>query len=165
MCVSPATIEIARLPADSFCQMAKIFPVPPLLFASCFAWFFILFATTTNNAITFATFINPAHAENPNEWQTKFIACVIVLAVSGLHYRLVNIGILSNNMLAAYKVTFLGALTAAGFFATCRDGARDGLDGRNDYVKSGPGSSTPEDNILAILQVLYSYHGWENASM
>lgn len=145
--------------------MAKIFPIPPLLFASCFAWFFILFATTTNNAITFAKYINPHEAEKPDEWFVKFLACVIVLAVSGLHYRLVNIGILANNVLAAYKVFFLGSLTVAGLFATCRDGTRDNrLRGLGDYTKTY-GNVSGTNIALAVLHVLYSYHGWENASM
>ncbi|XHF98274.1 hypothetical protein AWENTII_001834 [Aspergillus wentii] len=146
-----------------FIYMAKIFPVPPILFATCFAWFFILFATTTNNAITFATFINPDKADNPDEWFTKFVACVIVIAIAILHYRLVNIGILSNNLLAAYKVIFLGVLTIAGFVATCRDGARGRLEGLKDYAHTN-GKVSETSIILAILQVLYSYHGWENAN-
>ena len=147
--------------------MAKIFPVPPILFASCFAWFFILFATTTNNALVFATFINPSNAEEPQsqEWLTKFIACVAVLVVASLHYRFVNIGILSNMVLAAYKVTFLGILTAAGFFAACRDGARHQLRGLNHFAETQSEADVSATNvILAILQVLYSFQGWENAS-
>lgn len=148
--------------------MAKIFPVPPMLFASCFAWFFILFATTTNNALVFSTFINPSKSEEPklpDEWFTKFIACMAVLVVAGLHYRLVNIGILSNMILAAYKVIFLGILTAAGFFAACRDGARHQLKGLDQFAATQSKSDISATNvILAILQVLYAYQGWENAS-
>lgn len=149
--------------------MGKIFPVPPILFASCFAWFFILFATTTNNALVFATFIHPSKTQEPelpDEWLTKFIACVAVLPVACLHYRLVNIGILSNMVLAAYKVTFLGILTAAGFFAACRGGARHQLKGLGHFAETQSKSQevSATNVILAILQVLYAYQGWENAS-
>lgn len=83
--------------------------------------------------------------------QHRQVAWVIVLAVSELHYRMVNIGILSNNVLAAYKVGFLGILTAAGFFATCRDGARHRLSGLQGYINSGSEARAFERNIPAIL--------------
>ncbi|PLN84779.1 amino acid transporter [Aspergillus taichungensis] len=148
-----------------FLYLAKIFPVPPMVFASAFAWFFVLFATTTNNSITFATYINPHDIEDPDEWMVKFIACAAVLAVACLHYRMVNIGIQTNNILAAYKVIFLGVMGVAGLIATCRNGTRGELAGLNDYTSPGDGRPLLGGNVsLAILQVLYSYHGWENAN-
>ena len=136
-----------------------------MVFASAFAWFFVLFATTTNNSITFATYVNPNDIDHPDEWMVKFIACVAVLAVAGLHYRMVNIGIQANNVLAAYKVIFLGVLGVAGLIATCRNGAQGTLAGLDDYTSTHAAGRLSEGNVtLAILQVLYSYHGWENAS-
>jgi amino acid transporter len=101
--------------------------------------------------------------ENPNEWLTKFIACWIVVAVSLLHYRLVNIGIIANDLLALGKVAFLGILIVAGFVGVCRDGNSGNLRGIHDYVQTF-GNVTPTNIILAILLVLFSYQGWENAS-
>ena len=136
-----------------------------MVFASAFAWFFVLFATTTNNSITFATYINPNDIDHPDELMVKLIAFVAVLAVAGLHYRMVNIGIQTNNILAAYKVIFLGVLGVGGLIATCLNGARGTLAGLDDYTSTHAAGRLSEGNVtLAILQVLYSYHGWENAS-
>jgi amino acid transporter len=87
-----------------------------------------------------------------------------VVAIVGLHYRLVNIGIFANNLLAAYKVTFLGILCIAGFVVVCRDGTRHQLLGLDDYATTH-GTVTPTNVVLALLLVFYSYDGWENASM
>ncbi|KAL2822905.1 amino acid permease-domain-containing protein [Aspergillus granulosus] len=146
-----------------FIYISKVFPVPPLLFASAFSWVFIAFATSTTNSITFARYINPNKAEAPDVWFTKFFACVIVVGICAVHYRFVNIGIAANNILAAYKVLFLGILVIAGFIETCRQGAHGQLPGLGDYTMTY-GSPSPTNIALAILQVLYSYQGWENAN-
>jgi amino acid transporter len=137
--------------------------VPPLLFASAFAWVFIASATPTSNSVTFARYINPTKDGQPDVWFTKFFACVIVVGICAVHYRLVNIGIWANDCLAVYKVLFLLVLVLAGFVETCRQGADGGLLGLGDYATTH-GSPSPTNVALAILQVLYSYQGWENAS-
>ncbi|KAL3436106.1 amino acid permease-domain-containing protein [Aspergillus tetrazonus] len=146
-----------------FIYISKIFPVPPLLFASAFAWVFIASATPTSNSVTFARYINPTKDGQPDVWFTKFFACVIVVGICAVHYRLVNIGIWANDCLAVYKVLFLLVLVLAGFLETCRQGADGGLLGLGDYATTH-GSPSPTNVALAILQVLYSYQGWENAN-
>ncbi|KAL4761141.1 APC family permease [Aspergillus foveolatus] len=146
-----------------FIYISKIFPVPPLLFASAFAWVFIAFATPTSNSVTFARYINPTKDGQPDVWFTKFFACVIVVGICAVHYRLVNIGIWANDCLAVYKVLFLLVLVLAGFVETCRQAADGGLLGVGDYATTH-GNPSPTNVALAILQVLYSYQGWENAN-
>ncbi|KAL4812941.1 amino acid permease-domain-containing protein [Aspergillus spinulosporus] len=146
-----------------FIYISKIFPRPPLLFASAFAWVFIASATPTSNSITFARYINPTKEGQPDVWFTKFFACVIVVGICAVHYRLVNIGIWANDCLTVYKVLFLLVLVFAGFVETCRQGVDGGLLGVGDYATTH-GSPSPTNVALAILQVLYSYQGWENAN-
>ncbi|KAL4904027.1 hypothetical protein BDW74DRAFT_168521 [Aspergillus multicolor] len=146
-----------------FIYISKIFPVPPLLFACAFSWVFIAFATPTTNSITFARYIDPNQASDPDVWFTKFFACVVVVGICALHYRFVNIGIWANDFLAVYKVLFLLILVLAGFVETCRQGADGRLLGVGDYTATH-GDPSPTNVALAILQVLYSYQGWENAN-
>ncbi|KAL4883539.1 amino acid permease-domain-containing protein [Aspergillus karnatakaensis] len=146
-----------------FIYIAKIFPVPPLLFATCYAWFFVAFATSTSNALTFARYINPDKAEDNDEWFVKFFACLIVVAICGVHYRLVNIGIIANNTLAVLKVVLLGVLVLAGLVKACREGIHGSLAGKGDFT-ANHGNASATNIALAILQVLYSYQGWENAN-
>jgi amino acid transporter len=121
------------------------------------------------NALNFAKFLLLTRDSDPNEWLEKFIACGVVVAISLLHYRLVNIGIQANFWLAIGKVLFLSLLVFAGFIATCRDGAHGKLEGLHDYGtthKSGrvQGSPSAVNIVVAILLVFFSYQGWENAS-
>lgn len=61
--------------------------------------------------------------------------------------------------------TFLGVLTVASLVATCRNATRDNeLRGLGDYTQTY-GKVSGANIALAILHVLYSYHGWENASI
>jgi amino acid transporter len=146
-------------------QITKIFPVPPLVFACSFAWVFVTCSTSVANALNFAIYANYPETDNPNEWKVKFIACVMVVTVAGLHYRKVNLGIWVNNGLAFYKVLFLGILTLAGFAATCRDAARGKLEGLSDFATTFEDDRvTPTNVVLGFLLVLFSYDGWENAS-
>lgn len=122
------------------------------------------YSTSVANAFNFALFADYPETDKPNEWKIKFIACVIVVAVAALHYRKVNLGILANNTLALYKVLFLTILTFAGFIVTCIDGAHGQLQGLNDYATTKVEHVTPTNVVLALLMVLFSYDGWENAS-
>jgi amino acid transporter len=124
---------------------------------------FVAFATSTTNSITFARYINPDNAEDPDVWFTKFFACVIVVGICAVHHRFLTIGIAANNILAAYKVLFLGVLVIAGLVETIRQGAFGHLLGLDDYTTTH-GNPSATNIILAVLQVLYSYQGWENAS-
>ncbi|KAL3470445.1 amino acid permease-domain-containing protein [Aspergillus californicus] len=146
-----------------FIYISKIFPVPPLLFACSFAWAFIAFATSTANAFTFARYIDPTKAEQEDVWRTRFIACVVVVGVSALHYRFVNIGILGNNLLAGFKIIFLTVLVIAGCAGTIRGGLNGDLPGLQDWT-TFHGTPSVTNIALATLQVLFSYQGWENAN-
>ncbi|KAL4782538.1 amino acid permease-domain-containing protein [Aspergillus varians] len=146
-----------------FLYISKVFPIPPLFFASAFSWFFIAFATPTTNSITFARYINPNNAEDPDVWFTKFFACVIVVGICAMHYCFVTVGIAANKFLAGYKVLFLGVMVIAGLIETCRQGALGRLQGVGDYTMTH-GSPSATNIALAILQVLYTYQGWENAN-
>ncbi|KAL4757473.1 APC family permease [Aspergillus foveolatus] len=66
-------------------MISKIFPVPPLLFASAFEWVFIASATPTSNSVTFARYINPTKDGQRDVWFTKFFACVIVVGICAVH--------------------------------------------------------------------------------
>lgn len=101
-----------------------------------------------------------------DEWLQKFVGCWSIVAICFLHYRLVNIGIWANNLLAAFKVLvmilffmigLLGGLPKEGHKAL-------GIPGASDFGDSKEVRRAPANCTLAIFLVLYSYQGWENAS-
>ncbi|OJD36866.1 high affinity methionine permease [Diplodia corticola] len=168
-----------------FVYISKLFPSPPLLVETSFAWFFVSFSTSANNALMFARFCILL-ANKESEWLMKFVACVITIAISLLHYRLLSIGIAANNILATYKAGLLLVFVLAGLVAVCQEGAHRNLRGSSDFSSMYPDPSSSERSnwcykepasqdskegqvsganvALAALLVLYSYQGWENSN-
>lgn len=101
-----------------------------------------------------------------DEWLQKFIGCWLVVGICLLHYRLVNIGILANNLLAAFKVVVVLLFFLIGLLGGLpKEGPTDGgIPGASDFGKSKEMVKAPANSALAIFLVLYSYQGWENAS-
>jgi amino acid transporter len=179
-------ISVSWIGLTSTFQITKIFPRPALITATCFAWFFVAFSTSTGNGLNFAKYISLAGANFKVEddapkvidtWQLKFIACWIVVAICLLHYRLIDIGVWSNFGLAGYKVllvTILVIATWAGLSHQYQQGTvRGAHDWRDFNIKKSPiedqtggkAVNAPVNTALAMFLVMYSYQGWENASM
>lgn len=135
--------------------------------ASSFAWFFVVFSTSTGNANNFARYIGVAvHPDGYlSEWLQKYIACWVVVGICILHYRLVNIGIWANNLLASLKVTAVLLFFLIGLFGGLPRAARleQGIPGIDDFGRTRD-KTVPVNIVLALFLVLYSYQGWENAS-
>jgi len=112
-----------------------------------------------------------------NPWQLKFIACWVVVAICLIHYRLVDIGVWSNFGLAGYKVLLVTILVIASWAGLSHEHQQGSMKGAHDWrdfnIKLNPiedetggkVSDAPVNTALAILLVMYSYQGWENASM
>ncbi|PBP28428.1 hypothetical protein BUE80_DR000493, partial [Diplocarpon rosae] len=164
-----------------FTYITKIFPRPALVTATSFAWFFVAFSTSTGNALNFAKYISLAGANFMvedartkviNPWQLKFIACWVVVAISLLHYRLIDIGVWSNFGLAGYKVLLLTILIIATWAGLAHEHHLGGVKGAYDWrsfevqdtAAGGMATDSPVNVALAMFLVLYSYQGWENAN-
>lgn len=110
-------------------------------------------------------------------WQLKFIACWIVVAICLLHYRLIDIGVWSNFGLAWYKVLLVTILVIATWAGLSHEHQHGAIRGAHDWqhfnIKTNPiedqsggrAADAPVNTALAMFLVLYSYQGWENASM
>lgn len=78
-------------------------------------------------------------------------------------------GIYVNNTLALYKVALLVFVVVAGFVCLGGGGGKhlkedDAYGVKNlENAFTGP-SGSPHDYASAMLHVLYSYQGWENAN-
>lgn len=136
--------------------------------ATSFAWFYVVFSTSTGNANNFARYIGvAAHPHGYlSEWLQKYIACWVVVGICILHYRLVNIGIWANNILASFKVMAVLLFLLIGFCGGILDKARSKkpIQGTSDFGHTRDTKTAPVNITLALFLVLYSYQGWENAS-
>ncbi|CUS13314.1 unnamed protein product [Tuber aestivum] len=144
----------------------------PKYIASCmFAIFFVLLGNTAANTIAFAKHMLVAF--NPNEQSPdyrlqRFVALVCITFICLLHLFSRKMGIFVNNALAAYKVGLLTFVVISGF--VCLGGGGSGDHKNTPYGKENlqnafeESSGSPYAYASAMLSVLYSYQGWENAN-
>jgi amino acid transporter len=137
------------------------FRKPELLAAILFSAYFILIPNTTGNSLAFSK--NLLLAANPTATVTgdldgrllTFFAVCGLSMVCFLHYFSRRSGMFLNKLFALYKIFLLIAFIVAGGIASRSDG-----NGKDDW-SSQPGN---RDYLGALIYVMYSYRGWENAN-
>lgn len=138
---------------------------PRLMWTLAFATFFITIANTSGNAIAFARFVMIAALPTNRSLVdldskvVRLIAISILSVVCLLHYLSSNLGRFLNKLLALYKLFLLIAVMITGFWASTVNNA--GLD--DDTLKNAEPQGT-ESKLGAVVLVLYSFTGWENAN-
>lgn len=134
---------------------------------------FVFFAISTGNAISFSSYMLKAatlDAKN-GSWLNRGISVAAISVVCLIHAFLPRLGIWLSNGLGAFKLVLLLLVVCTGFAALAGRAATPSP--RNFSSFSGPGSATETHerlegqaagHALALLQILYSYSGWENAN-
>ncbi|KAL5614803.1 hypothetical protein BROUX41_004892 [Berkeleyomyces rouxiae] len=147
----------------------------PVYLATCiFAVQFVLFAVSTSNSISFSSYVLFAATgdEKIGSWANRGIAVGIVTMVSCIHAFTPRAGIYIGNGLGAFKLVLLLFVICSGFSAL---GGHRKVPDPHNFSSFDGGSSRSSENDLstsataagyatALLQVLYSYSGWENAN-
>lgn len=109
-------------------------------------------------------------------WLNRGIAVAAITMVCLIHAFLPRLGIWLSNGLGAFKLVLLSLVVCTGFAALA--GRMEGESPGNFGSFDGPGDATGNGDeglekdvagsaagyALALLQVLYSYGGWENAN-
>ncbi|KAL7268527.1 hypothetical protein RUND412_008848 [Rhizina undulata] len=155
--------------------LEKAYPYPRYLAICVFSVLFVLLANTSANAIAFSQYIIMAFEPDnpiPDQRLQKFVALVCITIACLIHLFSRKMGLLLNNSLAIYKVILLVFVALTGF--ACLAGARTEsaklADNGDDYGVEGlenafvGSSENPYNYANAMLGVLFSYQGWENAN-
>lgn len=148
--------------------MDEVFPVPELLATVLFSGFYLVLGSNAGNALAFAKHILIAASPSIQTTQeldkrlVSFIAISVLTLVCLLHYFSAKLGLFLNKWFAIYKILLLVACFVAGVIA--RNKSFPGVpSGVTDFLTTQPGYTTA-DNFAALVYVLYSYQGWENAN-
>ncbi|OCL12989.1 amino acid transporter [Glonium stellatum] len=141
----------------------EAWPAPGMLSAVIFAGFFLILASSAGNAIAFAKHVLLAAQDGTNSMEldgrlVHFFAVTVVLAVCLLHYFSHRFGMFLNRVLALFKGLLLFSIFVAGVIASRKEGS-----GLSDF-RHVPGKHANVDSIAALVLILYSYQGWENAN-
>jgi amino acid transporter len=143
-------------------QLDEVLRRPELLATVLFSAFFIFVPNTDGNSLQFAK--NILLAANPTVTETteldkrliSYIAISILTVVSFIHYFSRNSGMLLNLVFAVYKVVLVIVLIICGFIASKKPD-----NGRSDWGQQPVAS---KDVLGAMIYIIYSYQGWENAN-
>lgn len=103
-------------------------------------------------------------------WTARGISIAAISVVCVIHAFFPRLGIWLSNGLGAFKLILLTLVVCTGFAALA--GRMQGESPHNFSSFNGPSDGDVEDDsqrttagyALALLQVLYSYSGWENAN-
>jgi amino acid transporter len=126
-----------------------------------FTAFFILLPNTDGNALQIAKHVllaaNP-EAQNTEELDQRLITLLAILVLNVvclLHYFSRNSGLLLNLLFAAYKIVIAVLIIAGGIsYANSTEPPNDWNDQPVDN----------KDALAALIYIVYSYQGWENAN-
>ncbi|EAQ91425.1 hypothetical protein CHGG_03360 [Chaetomium globosum CBS 148.51] len=134
---------------------------------------FVLFAISTGNSISFSSYLLHAATKSSQEgtWMNQGIAIAAITVVCLIHAFAPRWGIWLSNGFGAFKLVMLSLLVCTGFAALAGRTATPRPDNFSSFHGAGS-SRAPDDNpagaaggySIALLQVLYSYSGWENAN-
>lgn len=130
---------------------------------------FVLFAISTGNSISFSNYILRAATGEAQDgsWLNRGISVAAITVVCLIHAFAPRWGIWLSNGFGAFKLVLLSLLVCTGFAALAGTMAVPkpnnfaSFHGDNDEATS---TQSAGGYALALLQVLYSYSGWENAN-
>ncbi|KAJ9132201.1 Amino acid transporter [Coniochaeta hoffmannii] len=154
--------------------LERVYQRPRYLATCIFAVQFVLFAVSTANSISFSSYILKAATDNSQNgsWLNRGISVAAITVVCLIHSLTPRLGIWLSNGLGAFKLILLLLVVCTGFAALA--GRTVAPSPHNFSSFRGPGSAhsseldTPASSAagyaLSLLQVLYSYSGWENAN-
>ncbi|KAF8535501.1 amino acid permease-domain-containing protein [Trichophaea hybrida] len=139
----------------------EIFQVPELLTTVLFSGLFVVLGSSAGNSISFAKHVllaampDISDSSELDKRLVTLIAVTILTVVCLLHYFSRSTGLLFNSALALYKITLLLAFFIGGSIASTKENS-----GTHDWNQQ----SSHFNTLGALIFVLYSYQGWENAN-
>ncbi|KAK4106158.1 amino acid transporter [Parathielavia hyrcaniae] len=153
--------------------LERVYQRPRYLATCIFAVQFVLFAISTGNSISFSSYLLRAATLDAQDgsWLNRGIAIATITVVCLIHSFAPRLGIWLSNGFGAFKLVLLSLVVCTGFAALAGRTAVPRPDNFSTF--HGPGGTIAGDDnsagfasssSLALLQVLYSYGGWENAN-
>ncbi|KAL2164066.1 hypothetical protein VTH06DRAFT_3280 [Thermothelomyces fergusii] len=156
--------------------LERVYRRPKYLATCIFAVQFVLFAISTGNCISFSSYLLRAATQKQPEdgsWLNRGIAVAAITVVCLIHAFAPRWGIWLSNGFGVFKLIMLSLLVCTGFAALAGRMVAPRPDNFSSF--RGAGSSRGPDKgfdsagaaggyAIALLQVLYSYSGWENAN-
>ncbi|OKL57878.1 hypothetical protein UA08_06716 [Talaromyces atroroseus] len=141
----------------------EVFKTPELLATILYSSFFLVTPNTAGNAIQFAKLIllaANADFEDTQRLDQRLISFIAIVGLTGvcfIHYFSRNSGLFLNIFFVVFKIALLIVTIICGGIASTRV---DKSKGSWSWGSQGG----PSNVLAALVYVIYSYQGWENAN-
>jgi len=153
--------------------LERAYPRPRYLATCIFAVQFVLFAVSTGGSVVFSSYVLLAATGDAQSgtWLNRGIAIVAVSVVCLIHAFAPRPGIWISNALGCFKLILLLLVVCTGFAALAgrtvmptpdNFSSFNGPDSVVGVAESSAGQAA--GYAVALLQILYTYSGWENAN-
>lgn len=149
--------------------LERVYRHPRYLATCVLASQMIFLGFSSGNALAFGRYVLYASgSESPDGWAARGIGIAGVTFAIVLHSVAPKWGIRLFNVLGVFKVGVLLFIVFSGFAALAGRGRVSGLDNFHDSFRiesgDGYGNGGAYAYSNALLNVVYSYKGWENAN-
>ncbi|KAF2151225.1 amino acid transporter [Myriangium duriaei CBS 260.36] len=146
--------------------LERVYKKPKLLTTCMFMAQMVLLGFSAGNALSFGKYVLFASGhESPGNWASRGIGIVCIVFCCTLHAVLPKWGIRANNILGAFKVIILVFIVFAGFAALAgRIKVPKPHNFRNAFaieITKDYGGGGVYVYSTALLNIVYSYKGWE----
>jgi amino acid transporter len=145
--------------------LLRAFPNPNGLIGCIYSFQMVLLGFSLGNSFAFGKYVLYAcgyNSASDTDWYVKLVGVACILACIGLHMRWPSQGTQLFNFLGVFKVLILvliigiGALVQVGWLDVDTSDTFGGA--------SGSGRPSAYAVSIALLEIIYSFKGWENAN-
>ncbi|RPB05326.1 amino acid transporter [Choiromyces venosus 120613-1] len=147
-----------------FQRLERIYTRPKYLASCTYAIIMVLLGNSAGNTITFGRYILLAAGKPfPTPWEQRGIAVGVLTFCCLLHSFLPKWGVRLSNALGVFKVVILLLIVFSGFAALAGNIRID--EKPNNFTSAFEGRRGDATSYTsALLNIIYSYRGWENAN-
>jgi amino acid transporter len=149
--------------------LERVYRHPKYLATCVFAAQMVLLGFSSGNSLAFGRYVLFASgSSSPDGWAARGIAVACITFAVTLHSALPTWGLRLANVLGVFKVIILLLIVCAGFAAIAGHRLVDDPHNFDDafaiHTGDGWGGGGAYAYTTALLNIVYSYKGWENAN-
>ncbi|KAF8245527.1 amino acid permease [Wilcoxina mikolae CBS 423.85] len=145
--------------------LERVYRRPKYLATSVFLSQMILLGFSSGNSLSFSRYVLfAAGSSEPDGWTSRGIAVACVTFAVVLHSILPVWGIIATNVLGVFKVVILVFIVFSGFAALNNHLKVLKPDNLQNAFKRHEFGGGVYNYCTALLRIVYSYKGWENAN-
>ncbi|CAO1626694.1 unnamed protein product [Parajaminaea phylloscopi] len=143
--------------------LEKAYPRPRYLLPVTFAVQTVVLSFSSSNCVVFATYTFASTGHDAGEWQAKAVACAVMTLATLATIASTRWSLVICNAISYAKLVILVLIAVAGL-AVLGERSHAGADFRRPTSLFTNTSTNGNAWASALIKILYSFAGWENAN-